>query len=43
MSKKKKVFKPRNPEAKQLEYPIFRNKILPKKERPKPDKNEEWD
>jgi hypothetical protein len=45
MGKKKKLPKNRNPEAKKLESPLFRQRVVPKKDRPRdkgPDEKE-WE
>jgi hypothetical protein len=43
--KQKKRIKKRNPEAKKLESPLFRQRIVPRKDKPKkiPPETNEWD
>ena len=45
MAKKKTKPVKRNPEAKKLESPLFRQRVVPKKERPKdiPPSEKEWE
>ena len=45
MAKKKKKLKKRNPEAKKLESPVFRQRVVPKGEKPKntPPDVREWE
>ena len=45
MAKRRKLPKKRNPEAQKLESPVFRQRIVPKKDKPKakPPAIEEWE
>lgn len=45
MARKKKKLKKRNPEAQALESPLFRQRVVPKKQKPKevPPEMKEWE
>jgi len=45
MAKRKRKLKKRNPEAQKLRSPLFHQRVVPKKQKPKdkPPETKEWD